>query len=180
MDFLAEMVWTDEEAKRTKKGVDIGTLDLTASEKIGFRMIQDYRVIQQLNKWKGGRGLEKVSLKSALSASAIGLITMPEYSIDSFFEGGRAVERVWLTATHEGIAFQPLSISTFLFNRLRYEGDKMFTPEMAKELTEMREKAEQIFSLDKESVDILMFRIFQTDRIPKRSERVPVEAILSF
>lgn len=180
LDFMAEMVWTDEEAKRIKKGVDINTLDLTASEKIGFKMLQDYRVIQQLNSWKGGKGLEKVSYKSALNASAIGLITMPSYSMKNFFDGGRAVERVWLTATDEGIAFQPLSISTFLFNRLRYEGDKMFTKDMAAELAEMRRKAEQLFSLDKERIDILMFRVFITDRIPKQSERVPVQEVLSF
>jgi molybdopterin/thiamine biosynthesis adenylyltransferase len=180
LDFLAEMVWTDEEAKRTRKGVDINTLDLTASEKIGFKMLQDYRVIKQLNHWKGGKGLGKVSHKSAACASAIGLITMPSYSIGNFFDGGRAVERVWLTATHEGIAFQPLSISTFLFNRLRYEGDRMFTEDVAAELAEMRGKAEQVFSLDKESVDILMFRVFLSDRLPKRSERVPVQEVLSF
>jgi hypothetical protein len=180
LDFLAEMVWTDEEAKKIKKGVDIETLDITASEKIGFKMLQDYRVIKQLNNWKGGKGLGKVTYKSAASASAIGLITMPSYSIDNFFDGGRAVERVWLTAAHEGIAFQPLSISTFLFNRLKYEGDRLFTEDMAAELAEMRGEAERLFSLDKESVDILMFRLFLTDRVPKRSERVPVQEVLSF
>jgi Dinucleotide-utilizing enzymes involved in molybdopterin and thiamine biosynthesis family 1 len=180
LDFLAEMVWTDEEAKKIKKGVDIETLDITASEKIGFKMLQDYRVIKQLNNWKGGKGLGKVTYKSAASASAIGLITMPSYSIDNFFDGGRAVERVWLAAAHEGIAFQPLSISTFLFNRLKYEGDRLFTEDMAAELAEMRGEAERLFSLDKESVDILMFRLFLTDRVPKRSERVPVQEVLSF
>ncbi len=179
LDFLAEMVWTEEEAKKTRRGIDINTLDLTASEKIGFRMVKDFDVIKQLNKWQGGRGLEKVSYKSAIAASAIGLITMPEFKLNTFFDGGRALERVWLTATANNIAFQPLSISTFLFNRLRFEGDKAFPPEMAEELKQMRTEFENVFTISKNRVDILLFRVFLTDIKAKRSEKMLVDEVLS-
>jgi molybdopterin/thiamine biosynthesis adenylyltransferase/nitroreductase len=180
LDFLAEMVWTEEEAKKTKRGIDINTLDLTASEKIGFSMVKDFSVIKQLNKWQGGRGLEKVSYKSAISASAIGLITVPEFKLNTFFDGGRALERVWLSATANNIAFQPLSISTFLFNRLRFEGDKAFEPAMANELREMRAEFEKVFAISKNRADILLFRVFLTDIKAKRSEKMLVDDVLSF
>ncbi|RYE25055.1 MAG: Rv1355c family protein [Sphingobacteriales bacterium] len=180
LDFLAEMVWTEEEAKTTRRGIDINTLDLSASEKIGFSMVKDINVIKQLNKWQGGKGLEKVSYRSAISASAVGLITVPEFKLETFFDGGRALERVWLSATANNIAFQPLSISTFLFNRLRFEGDKAFTPAIATELKAMREDFEKVFAISKNRADILLFRVFVTETKAKRSEKMLVDDVLSF
>ena len=42
------------------------------------------------------------------SAPYIGLVTMPRDSDDDFpTNGGRAVERLWLTATYLGLLFSP-------------------------------------------------------------------------
>ncbi|MCD6064455.1 MAG: hypothetical protein K0R82_2366 [Flavipsychrobacter sp.] len=180
IDFLAEIIWTEEENQKFRKGIDIETLDLTPSERAGFGIARNWEVINYLNKWGGGSGLERVSRKSAMAASAIGLITMPEYSMANFFDGGRAVERAWLAATKENIAFQPLSISTFLFNRLAYEGRQTFPEKMANELAELRKEFERLFSIDKRLGEILLFRVFLTEKQPKASLRVPVETVLSF
>jgi hypothetical protein len=180
IDFLAEIIWTEEENQKFRKGIDIETLDLTPSERAGFGIARNWEVIDYLNKWNGGSGLERVSHKSAMAASAIGLITMPSFSMENFFDGGRAVERAWLAATHDNISFQPLSISTFLFNRLNYQGTGAFPEKMAAELAELRKEFERIFSIDKKPGEILLFRVFLTDEQPKASLRVPVNEVLSF
>ncbi|WP_276134804.1 Rv1355c family protein [Polluticoccus soli] len=180
IDFLAEIIWTEEENQKFRKGIDIETLDLTPSERAGFSIARNWDVINYLNKWGGGAGLERMSRKSAMTASAIGFITMPEFGRSNFFDGGRAVERAWLAATKENIAFQPLSISTFLFNRLNYEGTQAFPKKMAEELAELRKKFQRLFSIDKKPGEILLFRVFLTDEQPKLSLRVPVEKVLSF
>ena len=180
IDFLAEIVWTEEENQKYRKGIDINTLDLTPSERAGFGIARNWEVIDYLNKWNGGAGLERVSNKSAMAASAIGLITMPSFSMENFFNGGRAVERAWLAATQDNISFQPLSISTFLFNRLNYQEAQAFPEKMAAELGELRKEFERLFSIDKKPGEVLLFRIFLTDAQPKASLRVPVDAVLSF
>lgn len=178
-DFLAETIWTDEEAERLKRGVEVASLDITPSERVGLKITTDWEVVNHLNEWQAGKGLEKFSRKSTACASAIGLISMENYSMENFYKGGRAVERAWLTATNDNISFQPLSISTFLFNRITYQGVEAFSTNAIIELKKMIKDFEKLFSLKHDMSKILLFRVFIADNIPKRSLRVPVEAVLS-
>ncbi|MEX8546238.1 MAG: Rv1355c family protein [Mucilaginibacter sp.] len=178
IDFLSETMWTDEEAEITKRGVAVTSLDLTPSEQVGLKIISDWEVVKHLNNWEAGRGLEKLSKKSTLSASAIGLITMPEQSMLNFLQGGRAVERAWLAATNEKIAFQPLSISIFLFNRLN-SFDNLFSKKEVAELLQMKTDFENLFSIEEKEGKIFLFRLFITDTTPKPSLRVPIKEVLS-
>ncbi len=180
LEFMAEIKWTEAEAQKTKKGIDINSLGLTAGQLAGFNMVKDWQVVEYLNKWQGGSALERLTRKSANAASAIGLVTMPSFGVNSFYEGGRAVERVWLTATKEKIAFGPLSVSTFLFGRYLHDGPESFPENVAHELGELRKEFRRIFSINDNFGEILMFRIFISEPADKRSLRAPVEEVLSF
>ena len=179
LEFLAEIRWTAEEAERTRTGIDINTLELTPSEMAGFNIARNWPVIEYLNKWGKGSGLERLSKKTAAAASAIGLITMPEYSIENFFEGGRAVERVWLSAAKERISFQPMSVSTFLFGRHRHEAGNM-PAAMRNELGVLRKEFERLFAINDKFGEILVFRVFLSEQPAKRSLRIAVKDVLSF
>ncbi|MVN21239.1 Rv1355c family protein [Mucilaginibacter arboris] len=178
-DFLAETMWTDEEAEKHKRGVEVSSLDITPSERVGLKITSDWEVVNHLNKWQAGKGLEKLSRKATACASAIGLISMDKHSVESFYNGGRAVERAWLAATKNNISFQPLSISTFLLNRLVHQGTQAFSENTIIELTEMKKEFETLFSLKEDMGKIFLFRVFIADNSPKRSLRVPVEEVLS-
>jgi tRNA A37 threonylcarbamoyladenosine dehydratase len=180
LEFMAEIRWTEEEAQKNKKGIDINTLNLTAGQLAGFNMVKDWQVVEYLNKWEGGGALERLTRKSANAASAIGLITMPAFEAGNFYEGGRAVERVWLAATQDNIAFGPLSVSTFLFGRYLHEGAQAFPENVTRELSGLRKDFQRIFSINDKFGEILMFRIFISEPADKRSLRVPVEEVLFF
>ena len=62
--------------------------------------------------------LMQVSKKAIESSSALGLITMPKVYPEAYFEGGRVIQKIWLGATEKGVSFQPLSLSTFLSERI--------------------------------------------------------------
>ena len=179
IDFLSETMWTDEEAEKTKRGVAVSSLDLTPSERVGLNIIADWEVVNHLNNWDGGKGLEKISKKSTSGASAIGLITMPEHSLGNFFNGGRAIERAWLAATSDMISFQPLSISIFLFNQLNSSKADLFSKRERTELTQMKMDFEKKFNIDEKTGKIFLFRLFITDKLPKPSLRVPIEEVFS-
>ncbi len=179
IDFLSETIWTDEEAEKRRRGVVVTSLDLTPSEKVGLKIVSDWDVVSYLNKWEAGKGLENLSRKSTSCASAIGLISMAEHHMQNFYNGGRAVERAWLAATIDNISFQPLTISTFLFNRVAYTGLDAFTKNEGIELIQMKKDFEKMFSLNENMGKIFLFRLFITDTIPKPSLRAPVDEILS-
>lgn len=179
-DFMAEMRWTTEQAEATKNGVDINIIDMTPTEKVGFEIAKDWSTIELLNKWKKGTGLEKFSRKSSKSASAIGLITMSEFSPIGFLNGGIAMEKVWLAATHKNIAFQPITISTLIFNTFLHEEENIFPESMRSELELLRKKFTEIFTINEKAAEIMLFRIFIADPPAAKSLRVPVDKVLSF
>jgi len=180
LEFMAEIRWTEEDAQKHKTGIDINTLGLTPGQLAGFNMVKDWEVVEYLNEWQGGSALERLTRKSANAASAIGLITMPSFGSDNFFEGGRAVERVWLAAAKDNISFGPLSVSTFLFNRYLREGSGAFSENVANELGALRKEFQRIFSIDDRFGEILLFRIFLSEPAKSRSLRKSVEDTLSF
>jgi len=180
-DYRAEIRWTKEEVEAAKNGIDLlGTVDLTPSELAGFRIVRSWPVIKLLNDWGLGTGLERMGRKTIAGASALGLITMPHFSSNDFFEGGRALERVWLAATKEQIAVHPASIASLVFNTLVHGNPDIFPPRMKKEVVELRERFADVLSLPKNVGEVLLLRFCIAGPPKARSVRYPLNQVLSF
>jgi molybdopterin/thiamine biosynthesis adenylyltransferase len=179
-DFLAETRWTPEEAHETQNGIDLlGTMDLTPSELAGWRVLKDWKVVEYLNLWNKGKVLEKLQRKKISASSAVGLITVPEFSCDHFFTAGRALERVWLAATKDNICVQPASLSTLIFNTVAHGDTTTFPPPMLAEALAMLKRFDELFSIDGPMGKVILFRFFIGDSPVSRSVRYPVERILA-
>ncbi|MBI2269855.1 MAG: Rv1355c family protein [Bacteroidetes bacterium] len=181
MDFRAECRWTIEEVEQTKNGIDVlRATDLTPSELAGFQMIKNWHVVKLLNDWGGGRGLEKVARKQIQCASAVGLITMPAFDCKNFYDGGRALQRIWLGATKENICVHPTSIATLTFNAFVHSGEHLFPEKMRNEIKELRQQFCDLFSITKPIGEVLLLRFFKSGPPKGRSLRYPLGQILHF
>jgi ThiF family protein len=156
--FINEIRWNKKEVEETRDGIDINTIDLTPTERAGLIVSKNWNVTKHIKKWKLGNEFGKLSQKAVNSSSALGMITMPSFDADSFFEGGKAVQRLWLAATEKGIAFQPMSINTFLFAKV---GDNNFEDieEIEDELTKQYQNLRQVCRLNENEKDIFFFRL---------------------
>lgn len=180
-DYRAEIRWTKEEVDATKNGIDVlGTIDVTPSELAGFRIVRSWNVIKLLNDWHLGTGLERMGRKTIAGASALGFVVMPKFTSDDFFEGGRALERVWLAATKNNIAVHPASIASLVFNTLLHGNAAIFPDRMRKEVEELREEFASIFQLKKDMGEVLMLRFCIAGPPKARSVRYPLEQVLRF
>ncbi|MES2761175.1 MAG: Rv1355c family protein [Bacteroidota bacterium] len=180
-DFHGEVRWNEEEVNQMLNGVDLlGTVDLTPTELAGWTVVKNWNVVNHLNDWKLGAGLEKIQRKNIASASAIGLLTMPRFSNNDFFAAGRALERVWLAANKDNIAVHTASLSTLIFNTLSYADNHGFTRYMENEARELRKDFERLFSLDSSKVDVLLLRFLIAPPPKRRSVRYPLNQVLSF
>lgn len=180
-DFHAEVRWNEEEVNRMLNGVDLlGTVDLTPTELAGWSVVKNWNVVNYLNEWKLGSGLEKIQRKNVASASALGLLTMPQFNNNDFFTAGRALERVWLAANRDNIAVHPASLSTLIFNSLLYADKHGFTPYMEKEARELRKEFEKLFAIDKNRVEVLLLRFLIAPDPKRKSVRYPLERVLNF
>jgi hypothetical protein len=177
--YEKEVRWNEEHSRSTADGIDIATVDVTPSEVVGLKLVKDPEVVKLLAEWRGGKALEKMAQKSVGSASAIGLITMPEFSSLSYFTGGRAVERIWLTATGLGISMQPLLAATLHFVRLKHSNGEGMPDFMKEEFGLLYKRFEALFPEAKDKGEIFLFRLSVTNPPAIKSYRLSLEKVLT-
>lgn len=156
--FIHEIRWNKQEVEETRDGIDINTIDLTPTEKAGLIVSKNWNVTKHIKKWKFGNAFGKLSQKAVDSASALGVIVMPKFNNDGYFEGGRAVQKLWLAATEKDIAFQPMSISTFLFAKV---GDNNFEDieDVKEELISLYQELRVVCEISDSEKDVFFFRL---------------------
>ena len=177
--YNKELRWDNEHSRVTADGIDISTVDITPSEVVGLKLVRDPMVAQLLADWNAGRGLERLARKSISAASAIGLITMPAFSSNDYLSGGRAVQRLWLTATDNGVSLQPMVAATLHFARLNH-GDAEGMPEFMKsEFTSLFKRFERVFPEIKGREEIFLFRLSIAEKPAVKSYRLPLEKVLT-
>lgn len=174
-DFADEIGWTKLENEKRRDGVDIRTVDLTNSEVAGLKMAVNAEVIELIKKWKGGGAFKKLTKKTVDSSAAVGILSMEGNTLTDYFNGGRVLERIWLAANVNGLAFQPISASLFLYNRLINGKGEKISDEGQKRLWELRPRFEKIFDLKEGNGDILIFRLTIADTPAVKSLRRPIE-----
>lgn len=177
--FIHEIRWNKREVEETRDGIDINTLDLTPTERAGLIVSKNWNVTKHIKKWKLGNEFGKLSKKAVDSSSALGMITMPSFNSENFFDGGRAVQKLWLTATDRGIAFQPMSISTFLFAKV---GDNNFDDieEIKEEMTLQYNTLKQVSGMSNNQKDVFFFRLAVAEQPKIKALRRHVEDVLMY
>jgi len=116
--FQKEIRWTEEQNLKTRDGIDIDLMDLSESDKVGLLLAKDEKVISHLAEWDLGQGLGKISSDLIKNSSAVGFITVNGIDPESYFQAGRATERAWIAAGKLDLAFQPMTVLPYFFQRL--------------------------------------------------------------
>lgn len=181
IDFAQrEMRWTEEEAEESRDGIFIKTLGLNQSQLAALKVIKNHDVIKGLRDLGGGKAFEVLANRGLANASAMCYITLPEYNLKSFFEGGRSMERFWLLATNLGIAVHPLISPLYLFPRVLHADAEGITENDAKELFELRKEFRKIFNTNDDSAEIFITKIAIADEPILKTLRLPIEQVLFF
>ncbi len=177
-DAMHGYLWTPEEVRRHPHGLDVATMELTPSERAGLALMQQWRTMEFLGRAGGGRALGDLSRKLVAGASAVGLVTMPGTGRESFFEGGRAVQRLWLEATMRGIALHPMTGLPYLFARLERGAGDLFSEDERETLRGLRRRYLRLFSVGPGHGEVLLFRLHCAGPPVARSLRRPLDEVL--
>lgn len=178
--YNKELRWNAEHSRVTADGIDIATVDITPGEEIGIKMVKDPQVAEFLTKWNAGDALKKITNKAVDGASAIGFIVMPHFSAPELLQGGRAIQRMWLTATECDIAIQPMLAAVFHFARLNHGGGTGMPARMKEDFAALYNRFEKLFPGTKDKGELFLFRMCIAEKPDVRSFRIPVENTLSF
>lgn len=177
-EFMNEVRWNKEEAEASRTGIEISSVDFNLSEIAGFKLAKNWAVVKQLKKWNGGGAFEKMGRKCINASSAMGLVTVPEYTEMQYLQAGRSIQRGWIKANEMGISLQPMSALIFLFARLtRGEGEGL-TQKMKDELEEMLPLYHDLFPNIGNRAEVFLFRLHQGEFHGDRSLRKHKEEVI--
>ena len=143
-----------------------------------MQMLRSWPTLQLVRSWGGGRGFTKPGREAIASSAAVGLITMPRVAMSQYLLGGRAMERMWLTAQARGLAVHPMATLPYLFSRVfRGEGEGLerTTIEQARRL---REPYRRLFDVGEDTAEVLLFRVSQAEPTEARALRRPLADVL--
>jgi hypothetical protein len=118
--FLFHQIrWTAAQAEASGDGLDLRTLELAPPDRLLFPLLKNFGLVNLLGKFGVTGIIAANARKLMLSASAAGVIVIKDTSPESWLAAGRLLERVWLEATRQGLAFHLMTGITLLVQSCR-------------------------------------------------------------
>ena len=178
-ELLGEIRWSTAEAERTRDGIDVATLELTPSDLAGMRVLRRKDVVATMRRIGTGQGLARPSSKAFAGASALGVLRVPGSDARAYFEGGRAMQRVWLLANGRGFALQPMTALLYVFARLQVDGDGGLQEPDRSEFVRLRDTYRELLPPRTGFTDVFAFRLTDAGPPSARALRLAVGDLLS-
>jgi nitroreductase len=170
--------WTSAETERWRDGMPVETFELAAFERPGMRLLGSWRWAR-LAAWLGlTRGLALRARRIYRRSAAIALLTVRGDRPEDFVRGGQVLERIWLSATRHGIAFQPITGITFLLLRMRLAGGEGLNANHRQLLHRLEEEFQRLFPDYGAESPIMLFRLGVAPPPSGRAPRLPLAQVL--
>ncbi|MDF2158612.1 Rv1355c family protein [Algoriphagus sp. CAU 1675] len=177
-DFIAEVRWNEKEAQETKDGIDIATLELSGAERAAMGLLKDPRTVRFFRKFLMGYGLTKISHQTLMSSSEVFLLQAKDFSVKSYLEAGKILQRIWILANLNGVSFQPVTAALFIFHKIKWDSDHGFTTEEVAMINEYKKEFNTLFNRELKNEEIFMFRLNYAGEPSMRSYRRDVNESL--
>ena len=173
-DGLFETIrWTAEEAERTRDGLFIRTLELGPTE-IGFRMMRSWRIATVLRRLGAKAFAPLHSYATFMRSAVFGFLQMTTATREAYVEGGRRLERLWLTATSLGASLQPMAGTMCLLPYLDEPGQSLSAGQRST-LAQAKRVYEEVLDMRPGAAPILLFRLGYSAPPLARSLRRQIE-----
>lgn len=168
------------EARARGDGFSYNNLMAGLDGRLFLTLTRSWPVMDMANRIGIGNMVAGIGRDSILNSSAVALLTMPTDSASDFLQGGRAWQRVWLTATAHGLALQPNASLVFFWTVYRHRGESAFPPAAVQHLRRAMEIARLWFPqvhFEQEGL-IMLFRLGYAPPIPEGTFRRPLASFL--
>jgi nitroreductase len=167
--------FSDEEERRTRDGFPLKNLEAGLGGEMFLRMTRRWSIMRVCNRLGLSRIVPLMAYRGILNASAVGLLKCPDMRPETLIDGGRALERLWLTVARKGLAFQPMTAITLFWMRWRMEQLEALGTRQARLLRSLWPAYNTFFNVSPESPEghVMLFRIGPGRPITRPTLRKP-------
>lgn len=173
--FLFDKIrWNKDQIENTKDGMPVDTLGLNLMEKLFFPLMRYWWFVNAANYLGLSRVIGLKCWNNCRNAAALGIITIKKTDKQGFVQAGRAMQRVWLEATHQGLAVQPIVGLPLLIYRLNRNALQAFSDKHRQVVKQAEKSLVEFFNIGQSETIIVGFRIGKGRPILTKSLRKPV------
>jgi hypothetical protein len=177
--LFEEIAWTKEEETRRGGGLYLKTMELKPQQEIGLKLMKRAAPLRRLlNFRKVSGGIAGENAKIYASSFLMGIIVVEDTTDTAFLEAGRALQRIWLTATAHNMSFHLITGIFFLWQRFQEGNRHGFSDEHAALVKSAYEKVSSVFGATTGTIPLL-FRIGYGGEPSARSMKKPPEIIFN-
>ncbi len=156
--FFESIVWSEEEERAKGMGLPIKTTELPPPIQLLFRAIRHWNIAKTLNYIGLSFLASKANAQTYATGAAIGIVVADEFDKFAYVHAGRIFQRVWLSATTHGLAFQPVTGILFLGQRVLANETEVFHKKHIPLIKRSYATITRLFTLEK-GVPAMLFRI---------------------
>lgn len=170
--LVAELRWSDAEARATRDGIDLAALGMSAADLAALRMLRSPATVERLRTLGLGGALRTAARSAFTTAGAALVVGTASTEVPGLLAAGGDLLRLWLAATGHGIGVHPFG-TPFLAQRLAEEPESLAPWER-----EAVRAALPAITLPDATV-LLVLRLSTDDASGGRSLRRPVDEVLA-
>jgi molybdopterin/thiamine biosynthesis adenylyltransferase/nitroreductase len=178
-EMMKELRWTAAAADATRDGMGLDEIEAGDLDKAVMAELSRPDVAAFLRSQNGGSKLGDPARAWIRSASAVGLISALDGSHPAAFAAGRAAQRVWLTATAQGIGLQPVGVVSYMIRHLGTEAEAGYLPRERDALRRADAAIGELFGERASEKRLLLFRLVQAGPPVVRSRRRDLAEVVS-
>jgi hypothetical protein len=179
-ELFRQLRFSSEEAVATRDGLDLRTLELPPAAARALGWLRPWRRMQSLHRLGLGRLLTWPSAQLVRKSGAIGVLMVQKPSFLDFVQGGRAFQRLWLTAHRESLWLHPLGSLPIFLRQLEQRAFERFPKGNRRVLETLQNKLYQVVPELNGGVLVMLFRVGQGSPPSARSLRRGTEDVCDF
>nr|WP_320013599.1 ThiF family adenylyltransferase [uncultured Desulfobacter sp.] len=182
-EHLMSMIrFTEKEALRKRDGFPLKNLEAGLAGELFLKVTKSWPVMNVANKIGVGRMVALNAWQGTVNSSGAGLLLMDKMDDHGFIQGGRALEKAWLTFASHGIQLQPMTAATLFYLRLIFEQNKTsgFLKQHKAVLIALQDQYHTLFRLSEKKLQahILLFRFGKGENMGHRTLRPVIEFLI--
>lgn len=166
------------EREETRFGLDFESLGVPYALVGMARLLRYQSVMRMVSRLGIGRFVARQLAARLRTAGAVCLVTARQNGPAGYVEAGRAMERLWLTATARGLAVQPHGVLPQYLTKLEVEPEG-FLPVYAEVMRGHREPFGALFPGARGELPAIVLRVgWPCEQPSRRSLRLPVNRLI--